>query len=110
MNKIVISDTSCLIALINIEQLELLKEIYREIIITTEVYQEFGGLLPDWIIVTEVKNRQKQAELEKLLDKGEASSIALALEKKNTVLIIDEVLKAEKLRNHLILKSLAPSE
>lgn len=91
MDRVVISDTSCLIALINIEQLELLKELFQEIIITTEVYQEFGGLLPDWIIVTEVKDKHNQAELEKRLDKGEASSIALALENSNTLLIIDEV-------------------
>ena len=67
------------------------KELFQEIIITTEVYQEFGGLLPDWIIVTEVKDKHNQAELEKRLDKGEASSIALALENSNTLLIIDEV-------------------
>ena len=38
-----------------------------------------------------VKDKSKQAEIENRLDKGEASSIALALEVPNTILIIDEV-------------------
>jgi predicted nucleic acid-binding protein len=53
MDKIIISDTSCLIALTKIEKLNLLKELYQEIIITTDVYQEFGGSLPDWFLITE---------------------------------------------------------
>jgi len=91
MDKLIISDTSCLIALVNIDKLNLLKDLYKEIIITQDVYVEFGGELPDWIIITEVKNNQKQEELECKLDKGEASSIALALELDNSILIIDEI-------------------
>ncbi len=93
MNKIIISDTSCLIALSKIDKLDLLKELYHEVIITKEVCQEIGGSLPDWIIISEVKDKQKQKqkEIEQQLDSGEASSIALALEIKNTTLIIDEI-------------------
>ena len=91
MNKIIISDTSCLIVLSKIEKLDLLKNLYHEILITSDVFQEFGGSLPDWIIITEVKDKQKQKEIEERLDKGEASSIALALEIENTTLIIDEI-------------------
>jgi len=91
MNRIIISDTSCLIALSNIELLDILKELYDEIIITKEVQDEFGKKLPDWIIRLEVKDKQKQSEIERNLDKGEASSIALALEIKNSTLIIDEI-------------------
>ncbi len=100
MAKIIISDTSCLIALTKIDKLELLKELYQEIIITTAVYQEFGGPLPEWILVTDVADRQKQQELEGRLDKGEASSIALALETDNSVLIIDEI-KGRKIARSL---------
>jgi predicted nucleic acid-binding protein len=91
MNRLIISDTSCLIALSKIGKLDLLKELYQEIFITTEVYKEFGGRLPDWIIIIEDKSKYKQKELEVKLDKGEASSIALALESKNPTLIIDEI-------------------
>lgn len=91
MDKVIISDASCLIALEKIHSLEVLKKLYEEIIITPEVNSEYGKKLPDWIIVESVKNLVKQQEIEKKLDKGEASSIALALEINNSTLIIDEV-------------------
>lgn len=100
MDKIIVSDTSCLIALANIDKLEILKDLYKEIIITEEVNNEYGSSLPEWIIIVEVKNRQKQSELETRLDKGEASSIALALEIQNSTLIIDEI-KGRKIAQSL---------
>lgn len=100
MDKLIISDTSCLIALSKINQLEVLRSLYNQIIITKEVLLEFGAPIPDWILVYEVKNIQQQTELEKRLDKGEASSIALALELENTTLIIDEI-KGRKIAQSL---------
>jgi predicted nucleic acid-binding protein len=100
MDKIIISDTSCLIALQKIGLLNLLKDLYQEILITQEVQNEFGYDLPDWIIVLDVKNKEKQAEIEERLDKGEASSIALALEIENSVLVIDEI-KGRKIASSL---------
>jgi len=100
MDKIIISDTSCLIVLSKIEKLDLLQDLYQEIIITNDVYQEFGSSLPDWIIITEVKDKQKQRDLEERLDKGESSSIALALEIDNATLIIDEI-KGRKIAQSL---------
>lgn len=100
MDKIIISDASCLIALTKIDKLDILKDLYQEIIITKEVYNEFGGSLPIWILISEVKDKQKQDELEKRLDKGEASSIALALEIGNSTLIIDEI-KGRKIAQSL---------
>lgn len=91
MDKVIISDTSCLIALSNIGLLHIIKDLYGEILITEEVKGEFGSILPDWIIVHQVKDKAKQANIEIRLDKGEASSIALALEIPNTLLIIDEI-------------------
>lgn len=91
MNKVIISDTSCLIVLSKIEKLDLLKDLYHEVIVSTAVHQEFGASLPDWIFIAKVKDKQKQKDLENRLDKGEASSIALALEIDNSTLIIDEI-------------------
>lgn len=91
MDKIIISDTSCLIALSNVGMLQILKDLFGEVLITREVKDEFGNQLPNWIIVSQVKNKLKQTEIESKLDKGEASSIALALEVSNSTLIIDEV-------------------
>lgn len=90
MNRIVVSDTSCLIALTKINKLDLLKDLFEEIVITNEVSNEFGGYLSHWIKIVDTKNHKKQHKLEKILDIGEASSIALALENDNTTLIIDE--------------------
>jgi predicted nucleic acid-binding protein len=100
MNKIIISDTSCLIALSNIGMLDILKNLFQEVIITKEVYDEFGNNLPDWIKITDVKNIAKQKEIETRLDKGEASSIALALEISDSMLIIDEI-KGRKIARSL---------
>jgi predicted nucleic acid-binding protein len=68
MDKIIISDTSCLIALSKIGMLNILKDLYQEIIVTREVHDEFGSKLPEWINVLEVKDKQKQIEIEKRLD------------------------------------------
>ena len=100
MDKIIILDTSCLIALQNIGLLNILRDLYQEIIITQEVKNEFGLKLPDWFVVVEVKNKDKQYEIEEKLDKGEASSIALALETSNSMLIIDEI-KGRKIAQSL---------
>lgn len=91
MDKIIISDTSCLIALSNIGMLHILKDLFEEVLITPEENDEFGNQLPNWIIVSQAKNKLKQTEIENKLDKGEASSIALALEIPSSTLIIDEV-------------------
>jgi predicted nucleic acid-binding protein len=89
-----------LIALTNIGKLEVLFDLYGKVLITKEVYDEFGEDLPDWIVICEVKNRKKQAEIENNLDKGEAASIALALEFDHSLLIIDEM-KGRKIAKDL---------
>ena len=100
MDKVIISDASCLIVLSKVEDLDLLKALFEEVIITREVSEEFGEALPDWIVTREVKNQKKIQELEKILDRGEASSIALALETDRSLLIIDE-LKGRKIAQSL---------
>ncbi|MEX2590659.1 MAG: DUF3368 domain-containing protein [Chitinophagales bacterium] len=100
MAKLIIADTSCLIVLSKIGKIDLLKSLYQKITITKEVKAEFGGKLPSWIKTSEVSDKQKQLDLEKKLDKGEASSIALALEAKDSTLIIDE-LKGRKIAHSL---------
>lgn len=90
MSLLIISDTSCLIALDKINQLDILKALFQEIVTTKEVQEEFGKELPEWIQIVEVQNTAKIQELEAVLDKGEASTIALALEKEKSLLIIDE--------------------
>jgi predicted nucleic acid-binding protein len=89
-NITVIADTSCLIALSKIEAIELLKELYEEVYITKEIALEFGESLPEWVRIENVKNKKYQQLLDLYLDLGEASAIALALEKVDVLLILDD--------------------
>ncbi|MCI0450014.1 MAG: DUF3368 domain-containing protein [Chlorobi bacterium] len=90
MPEIIISDTSCLIILSNIGELEILNRTYRSITTTPEVASEYKHPLPEWIKITIPINKQKQKELELQLDKGEASAITLAIETPNSTLILDD--------------------
>ena len=100
LNCIVISDSTTLISLINIERFELLFKFSDTIIITPSVYREVSvqksakRILDKYIslskvVVNEVKNSKKVKELLIRLDIGESESIVLA-EEKNLPLIIDE--------------------
>ena len=86
-SKPIISDTSCFITLSNIGELNLLRQLYKQIVTTTEIAQEFGESLPDWVEIISVSDKAKQELLEMQVDKGEASAIALALESENPFLI-----------------------
>ena len=99
----VISNTSCLIALSNIGSLDILHNIYDNIFITDIVAAEFGEKLPEWITVNSVKDPGKAELINAILDSGEASSIALALERNDPLLILDDG-KARRYANALDLK------
>lgn len=90
MHKFIIADTSYLITLDRINQLNILQKLFSTIFTTREVQEEFNRFLPDWIIIQEVTATHNRAKLESILHKGEASAIALAMETENSVLIIDE--------------------
>lgn len=96
----VICNSSCLIALDNIDMTPLLQAVYGHIIITEEVHAEFGKEVEAWIEIKEVTDRTKLAVLETAVDLGEASTIALALETPNALMILDD-LKARKLATQL---------
>ena len=87
--KVIIADTSCLIIYHKIDQLVILQDTFSELIVTKEVADEFGEL-PNWVAIKEVSNKEQYLRLTDDLGKGEASSIALALEYGNSLLIIDE--------------------
>ena len=100
INSLVISDSTTLISLINIERFELLFKFSNNIIVTPAVYDEVTvqksakRILDEYISlgkvsVVEVSNKKKVKELLIRLDIGESESIVLA-EEKNLPLIIDE--------------------
>lgn len=100
MPRTIISDTSCLIILSKIGELELLEKVYGQITTTVEIAQEFGEKLPDWIEIVHVKDILRQQLLEMQIDKGESSAIALALEISESTLILDDY-KARKVAEKL---------
>jgi len=99
----IISNTSCLIVLDNIGMLDVLKELYGKVFITEEVLKEFGKTVPDWIEVRKVSDNKYLKLMKNFVDLGEASTIALAVETDDIVIILDD-LKARKLGQKLNLK------
>lgn len=98
---IVISDTSPISNLAAIGQLDLLRQIYGEVIIPETVYQEIinGGITEpatlavqslEWIKKASVNNFTLVRNLLSKLDPGEAEAIVLALELNAELLIVDE--------------------
>ena len=89
-DKLLISDTSCLIALTNIGQLDVLKGLRGLVIIPPEVASEYNEPLPEWIHIVPVTDTAKIRAIRNTLDLGESSAIALALETENPLLILDD--------------------
>ena len=88
--KTIISDTSCLIALTNIGYLDVLHHLYETVLITPEIAIEYGESLPEWIMVKTVMDAGKTLAFNRFLDLGESSAIALAMETKEALLVIDD--------------------
>lgn len=92
----IVADASPLIALARIGQLDLLHQIYGDIVIPRAVEEEitrhphgFGGPRPAWIRVHDVQDVVRVGALRQELDPGEAEAIILAQEQ-GTRLLIDE--------------------
>lgn len=88
--KVVIADASCLILLTNIQRLDVLENLFGELWITKEVETEYGLAVPHFITIHEPDNSDREEALMLHLDRGEASSIALAMENPGCLIIIDE--------------------
>jgi predicted nucleic acid-binding protein len=100
-SKIYVSDTTAITNLAAIGRLDLMRSILGQVVIPREVYREltrYGDRIPgaietktsNWIVVRDVRRRDLVASLIPPLDLGEAEAIALALEMKASVLVIDE--------------------
>ena len=95
---LIISDTSPITNLIQVHHLDILGQIFGEIIIPHKVYEELSVYenqkeaieKRDWILVKSVSNIQDVKLLEKKLDAGEAEAIVLAKELNADFLIVDE--------------------
>jgi predicted nucleic acid-binding protein len=100
MHRTIISDTSCLILLDKIGELDILLKLFGTITTTNEVAEEFGLPLPPWFEIKQSVDKNYQSIIETSVDKGEASAIALAMELDNCLLIIDD-LKGRKFAQQL---------
>ena len=76
----VVIDTSCLIILSKISRLNLLEQLFPEIIIPEAVHKEFGESLTGYIKIRKAPLSDKLIQFASaFLDKGESEVIALAL-------------------------------
>jgi uncharacterized protein len=95
---IVVSDTSPISNLIQINALDLLQQIFGNIVIPTTVFEELCVIPTQktilenttWINVHQVRDIMAVRALEAILDKGEAEAIVLAQELEARELLIDE--------------------
>lgn len=90
MHRVVIADTSCLILYSKIALTYILRSLYSDVIITPEVANEFGEPLPDWINIQSAKAINSNRFEIYNLGIGEITSLALALELKNSTVILDD--------------------
>lgn len=95
MPKVIIADTSFLIAAQKLKIFSQVHTLYGEVYVTRKIAEEFKLALPEWIIAMEPHNAEVQKVLCSILDEGEASAIALAYNYHDAVLILDD-LKARK--------------
>lgn len=98
---IVVSNTSPIINLAVVGQLDLLHQLYGKVIVPRAVHDEFVIVAKeqpiaidiesfDWIETRKVTNQTAVASLQLELDEGEAEAIALALELNADLLLLDE--------------------
>ena len=88
--RVVIADSSCLVLFTNISRLDILEQMFSDVWVTTVVGREYGLPLPDWVTVHDPIDSEREQSLALILDLGEASSIALAIETFGSRIIIDE--------------------
>ncbi|OAV42611.1 DUF3368 domain-containing protein [Lewinella sp. 4G2] len=88
---IIIADSSPIIALIGIQRLDLLRDLFDTVIITDVVRGEIYHSLPDWIQVETNYSKTLYESFRERLDAGEASALAIASDIDDARLIIDEI-------------------
>jgi predicted nucleic acid-binding protein len=88
-----ISDSSPLIALAQIEQLDLIRRLHTKILVPAAVAREVAPTIPQipaWCIVRPLTGAPRPCDVSAAIGLGEREAISLALEVKADRLIVDE--------------------
>lgn len=80
MKEPVVSDSTCLIGLERVGELDILPALFAPIMIPPEVEHEFGSK-SSWLQTENITNSSLATALQLAVDAGEAEAIALASEK-----------------------------
>lgn len=101
-NKIIV-DTSTLIALSKIAQIDILNSLYDSIYVTGSVKEEFSENLPEWMKTLDIENVNLVYFFSEKLGSGESETITAGLENPDFLLVLDD-LEARKTAKKLNLK------
>jgi predicted nucleic acid-binding protein len=82
-------DSTCFIALGQIDRLELIPRLFQKVHAPPSVVDEIAHA-PDWLLVQAVSNQAVLRALRTQLDEGESAVIALAAELENSVVVLDD--------------------
>jgi predicted nucleic acid-binding protein len=99
---IIVSDTSPISALLKCNRVELLKQLFFQVVVPQKVFDELlvlersgidvqSLLTASWIQILSPENKLKVEEFSDIVDSGEAEAIVLALELKAEILLIDDL-------------------
>jgi predicted nucleic acid-binding protein len=91
MPSVAIPDTSCLVGLACGRLLDLLPQLYAEVIVPRAVATEFGEALHGWVSVALVGNARLVQALRSSLGQGESEVIALAMERQDAIAVLDDL-------------------
>lgn len=89
-DDLIISDTSSLILLDKIGEINLLRQVFHQVYITSVIVHEFGNSLPEWIVVKDCSDPTRERRLALIMDEGEASVLALAAEMGDCYVLLDD--------------------
>ncbi|MFP4299644.1 MAG: DUF3368 domain-containing protein [Spirulinaceae cyanobacterium] len=90
MSEAVVVDSTCLIGLERIGQLDILPQVFSPVFIPPAVAEEVS-LYMSWLTLETPNNQALIVTLKTQLDPGESEAIALAVERPDTFIILDDL-------------------
>lgn len=102
MGEQAVTDSTCLIALERIGQLDLLRQVFAPLFAPPAVQAELGVSV-DWLVVRPVSDMRIVVALKTQLDEGEAQVIALAMELGDILVVLDDK-KARRIARQMDLR------